>query len=243
MSTQPVALVTGANKGIGLATARQLADNGFDVLLGSRDADRGAQAVADLEALSIQPIVIDVTDDESVRTAADQIARQYGCLDALVNNAGILIRKHALEVSADDARSEFETNVFGTIRVIHAMLPLLLRATAPRIVNVSSDSAMFVNATDTGSMFARSHDSFVYSATKAAVNMLTIKYANAFRDDPYTSHIKINAVTPGYVATDLNAFSGVRSIEEGARASVHWAMVGEDAASGGFFDEDGRVPW
>jgi NAD(P)-dependent dehydrogenase (short-subunit alcohol dehydrogenase family) len=240
-----VALITGANKGIGFATARQLAARGLHVLLGSRSAENAARAVATLEAdgLAAQPITIDVCDDGSVQDAADLIAAQFGRLNVLINNAGILVRKHALDVTADDACREFETNVFGAIRVIHAMLPLLRRAEAPRIVNVSSDSAMFANATDSGSMFARSHDSFVYSASKAAVNMVTVKYANAFRDDPDTAHVKINAVTPGYVATDLNAFQGVRTIDEGARAAVQWATAGTDAPSGGFFNEEGPLPW
>jgi NAD(P)-dependent dehydrogenase (short-subunit alcohol dehydrogenase family) len=191
----------------------------------------------------VHSIVIDVTNDVSVRHAADYIAGEFGRLDSLVNNAGVLIRKDALEVSAADARSEFDTNVFGTIRVIHAMLPLLRKSATPRIVNVSSGSATFANTTDTATMFARSHESLIYSATKVAVNMLTVKYANAFRGNPDTAHFKINAVTPGYVATDLNAFRGVRSTDQGAQAAVHWATVGNDAASGGFFDDRGAVAW
>jgi NAD(P)-dependent dehydrogenase (short-subunit alcohol dehydrogenase family) len=245
MPDRRIALVTGANKGIGLATARQLAENGLLVLLGSRDPDRGARAAADLgaEGITVHPIVIDVTNDASVQHAADYIAGEFGRLDSLVNNAGVLIRKHALEVSAADARPEFDTNVFGTIRVIHAMLPLLCKSATPRIINVSSGSATFANTTDTDTMFARSHESLIYSATKVAVNMLTVKYANAFRDNPETSHIKINAVTPGYVATDLNAFKGVRSTEQGAQAAVYWATIGADGASGGFFDDRGSVAW
>lgn len=175
--------------------------------------------------------------------AAAFVDREYGRLDVLVNNAGVLVRRPGTEVSAADLRPEFETNVYGMVRVVHAMLPLLRRSRSPRIVNVSSDSATFANATKQGSMFARSHESFAYSATKAALNMLTVKYANAFLDDPELAHVKINAVTPGYVATDLNGFKGVRSPDEGARAAVRWAMVGDDGETGGFFDENGRVPW
>src|SRR5262245_43047854 len=127
MPDRKIALVTGANKGIGLATARQLAERGLLVLLGSRDPERGATAAASLGAdgITVHPIVIDVTNDVSVQHAADYIAGEFGRLDSLVNNAGVLIRKDALEVSAADARPEFDTNVFGMIRVIHAMLPLL----------------------------------------------------------------------------------------------------------------------
>ncbi|MGW6504138.1 SDR family oxidoreductase [Nonomuraea angiospora] len=244
-STEIIALVTGANKGLGLATARQLAERGCTVLLGSRDAERGAKAARELteSGLTVRPVRIDITDDTSVTKAAAFVDREYGRLDVLVNNAGVLVRRPASEVSADDLRPEFETNVFGMVRVVHAMLPLLRRSSSPHIVNVSSDSATFANATEQGSMFARSHDSFTYSATKAAVNMLTVKYANAFLDDPQLAHLKINAVTPGYVATDLNGFKGVRSTDEGARAVVHWATVGDDAETGGFFDEQGRAPW
>ncbi|MEU6265481.1 SDR family oxidoreductase [Saccharopolyspora shandongensis] len=245
MSTDTVALVTGANKGVGLATARQLAERGLTVLLGSRDAERGAQAAEVLAGagLAVRPLRIDVTDDASVQEAAEFIEREYGRLDVLVNNAGMLVRKPATEVSAEDMRPEFETNVFGTVRVIHTMLPLLRKSSSARIVNVASDSAMFARTTEPGSMFARSHESFAYSATKTAVNMLTVKYANAFLDDPDLAHIKINAVTPGYTATDLNGFKGVRTTDEGARASVHWATVGDDGATGGFFNDEGRLPW
>jgi len=245
MTTARIILVTGANKGIGLATVRSLAEQGATVLLGSRSAERGVAAARELSAsgLAVHPLQLDVTNDDSVARAAEVIRSAYGRLDALVNNAGVLVRKPAIEVTPADARTEFEANVYGLIRVIHAMLPLLRRAPAPRIVNVSSDSAMFSKATEPGSMFARSHDSLVYSASKAAVNMLTVKYANAFRDDPELVHVKINAVTPGYVATDLNGFRGVRSTEEGARASAYWATVDEGAPTGGFFDDQGRVAW
>lgn len=245
MSSATIALVTGANKGLGLATARQLAERGLTVLLGSRDAERGARAAAEIAAagVTVRPVQIDITDDVSVRKAAEFIEAEYGRLDVLINNAGVLNRKPAIEVSADDMRLEFETNVFGLVRVIHAMLPLLRASSAARIVNISSDSAIFERATEQGSMFARSHESFAYSAAKTAVNMLTVKYANAFLDDPDLAHIKINAVTPGYVATDLNGFQGHRSTDEGARAPVYWATVGDDGETGGFFDENGRVPW
>ncbi|HEY3463598.1 MAG TPA: SDR family oxidoreductase [Amycolatopsis sp.] len=245
MPTETIALVTGANKGVGLATARQLAERGLTVLLGARDTEKGEQAAKELarDGLTVRPVRIDITDEASVREAAALIERDFGRLDVLVNNAGTLIRKPAVTVTAEDMRPEFETNVFGLVRVIHAMLPLLRASRSARIVNVASNSAVFAKATEPGSMFARSHDSFVYSATKAAVNMLTVKYANAFLDDPELAHIKVNAVTPGYVATDLNDFQGVRTPAEGARASVHWATVGDDAPTGRFFDDEGPVPW
>jgi NAD(P)-dependent dehydrogenase (short-subunit alcohol dehydrogenase family) len=243
MST--IALVTGANKGVGLATARQLAQLGMTVHLGSRDLSRGTEAAAQLAAqgIVVHPLEIDITDDASVSKAADFLAAEHGRLDVLVNNAGTLNRKAALDVTADDMRPEFETNVFGLVRVIHAMLPLLRRSDAARIVNVSSTSAVFTHTADPSSMFAQSHDSFAYAAGKAAVTMLTLKYANAFRADPALANAKINAVTPGYVATDLNGFQGVRTTEQGARASVQFATLGPDGPSGGFFNDEGPVPW
>lgn len=239
------ALVTGGNKGVGHATVRQLADRGMTVLLGSRDAQLGAIAAQELaeSGLSVSPLQIDITDEASVKSAAEYIRSIFGRLDVLVNNAGVLVRKHATEVTADDMRTEFEANVFGTVRVIHAMLPLLRESKSPRIVNVSSDSAMFAKLSEKNSMFARSHESFAYSASKTALNMLTVKYANAFLDDPELAHVKINAVSPGYVATDLNGFRGELTTEEGARASVHWATVGDEAPTGGFFDRNGPLPW
>ncbi|QEO13071.1 SDR family NAD(P)-dependent oxidoreductase [Agromyces intestinalis] len=245
MTQERIALVTGANKGLGFATARLLAQRGLTVLLGSRDAAKGEQAVLALqrEGLQAQLAVIDVTDDASVTSAVSRIDIEYGHLDVLVNNAGVLIRRPALLVTADEMRIEFETNVFGMVRVVHGMLPLLRRAPDPRIVNVSSDSASFANTADPDSMFGASHESFVYSATKAAVNMLTLKYAHAFLADPTLRHVKINAVTPGYTATDLNGFRGSKSPEEGATAAVRWATVGADGTTGGFFDDSGRVPW
>lgn len=239
------ALVTGGNKGVGHATVRQLAERGMTVLLGSRDAQLGAIAAQELadSGLSVIPLQIDITDEASVKSAAEYIRSIFGRLDVLVNNAGVLVRKHATEVTADDMQTEFNANVFGTVRVIHAMIPLLRESKSPRIVNVSSDSAMFAKLSEKNSMFARSHESFAYSASKTALNMLTVKYANAFLDDPELAHVKINAVSPGYVATDLNGFRGELTTEEGARASVHWATVGDEAPTGGFFDRNGPLPW
>lgn len=241
----PIALVTGANRGIGLATAQALAGRGMTVLLGSRDLARGQDVAAPLQdaGLDVRAIRVDVTDDASVRALARRIDADHGWLDVLVNNAGLLVRRDALQVTAEGMQAEFDTNVFGLVRMVHALIPLLRRSTSPRIVNLSSDSSMFAHTADPGSVFARSHESFVYAATKAAVNMLTLKYANAFAESDGLQHVKINAVTPGYTATDLNDHKGVRTVQEGARAAVIYATIGDDGPSGRLFDDEGELPW
>jgi len=245
MTDTTIALVTGANKGLGYETARQLARLGMTVLLGSRDPERGEDATRTLraEGVTVAPVQLDVTDPASVAHVGELIERDHGRLDVLVSNAGMLVWKIAEDVDADDMRETFATNVFGVVTVVHTMLPLLRASTAPRVVTVASDSASLARATEAGSMFARSHESFAYSAAKAAVTMLTVKYANAFRDNPALSHIKINAVTPGYTATDLNNFAGTRTVEQGATIIVKMATIDADGPTGGFFDDEGTVPW
>ncbi len=140
-------------------------------------------------------------------------------------------------------RPTFETNVYGLVRVTRELLPLLQRATHPRIVNVASTSASLTLTSDPGTMYAQSDTSMAYAAWKAAVTMLTLHYANAFRRSPAHGHIRINAITPGYVATDLNNFAGTRSVTQGARIVVELATISDEGPSGGFFEEGGPVPW
>ena len=231
-------LITGANKGLGFETARRLIAAGHTVYVGSRDAERGRRAA---EQLGARMALIDVTDDASVAAAAKTIEADGG-LDVLVNNAGIELRTpdggvpDADEMTADVMRTLFETNVFGVVRVTHAFLPLLQRSAAPVVVNVSSGLASMARATTHGSP-QNAYPGVAYPASKAAVNMITVKYAKAFPG------MRINAVEPGYTATDLNHHTGTQTVEEGAEIIVRMAQVGPDGPTGGYFDAAGPLPW
>jgi NAD(P)-dependent dehydrogenase (short-subunit alcohol dehydrogenase family) len=231
-------LITGANKGLGFETARRLVAAGHTVYVGSRDAERGRRAA---EELGARMVLIDVTDDASVAAAAKTVEADGG-LDVLVNNAGIEVRGEgntvigAAEVTADAMRWLFETNVFGVVRVTHAFLPLLQRSTAPVVVNVSSGLASFARVTAPDSP-AYTYPGVAYPASKTAVNMITIQYAKAF------PNMRINAVEPGFTATDLNGRTGRQTVEEGAEIIVRMAQVGPDGPTGGYFDVTGPLPW
>jgi len=240
-----VALVTGANKGLGKEVARQLGERGITVLLGSRNRERGERAAAELtaEGLSVIPVELDVTDAASIDSVAEQLSRRYGLLDVLVNNAGILINPPALETSTEDIRATFETNVFGVLTVTRALLPLMAKAPAPRIVNVASTTASFTYTSGPDARFAGAPRNLAYASSKAALTMLTVQYANAFRRAEEFAHFKINAATPGHLATDLNGHSGPRTPAQGARIVVELATLPEDGPTGGFFNDDGQLPW
>ena len=223
-------LITGANKGLGYETARRLLDAGHDVWMGSRDAGRGEEAARRLGGRFVR---LDVTDDASVAAAVATV----GDLDVLVNNAGIaggLVP--VAEATAADLRRLYETNVFGVVRVTHAVLPLLEKSDNPVIVNVSSGLGSLSRATDPAAMES-AYRSLTYGSSKAALNMLTVQYAKAF------PAIRINCVDPGYTATDLNGFRGTQSIPEGAEIIVRMALLGPDGPTGGYFDRAGSVPW
>ncbi|NES27738.1 SDR family NAD(P)-dependent oxidoreductase [Micromonospora terminaliae] len=231
-------LITGANKGLGFETARRLVAAGHTVWIGSRDAERGRRAA---ERLGARFVPLDVTDDASVAAAA-RIVEAGGGLDVLVNNAGIEGRTAgngvvgAAEVTAEEMRTLFETNVFGTVRVTHAFLPLLRRSAAPVVVNVSSGLASVTRLTDPADP-AYGYPGVAYPASKAAVNMLTVQYAKAFPG------MRINAVEPGFTATDLNGRTGTQTVEEGAEVIVRMAQVGRDGPTAGYFDASGPLPW
>lgn len=244
-SNERVVLVTGANKGLGKEVVEQLARRGFVAYLGSRDGARGRDAASDLQrtGLAVTAIDLDVTDAGSVARAAARIADEQGRLDVLINNAGIHIGAPALDISVDDMRTTYETNVFGVVCVTRAMLPLLQRSAAPRIVNVASTTASHALTCDPASMFSKEDRSLAYASSKAAVTMLTVQYANAFRRRPEYAHIKINAVTPGYIATDLNNHSGTRTVAQGSHVVIELSTIPDDGPSGGFFNDEGAVPW
>ena len=226
-------LITGANKGLGREAARCLLADGHDVWLGARDPERGRAAAEDLGGRFIQ---LDVTNEASVRAAAERIAADGG-LDVLVNNAAITGGfKPVEEVTAEDVGGVFDTNVLGIVRVTRAFLPLLERSASPVIVNVSSGMGSLAVTTDP----ARLESTLIglaYPASKSAVNMLTSQYAKAF------PRMRINAVDPGYTATDLNAHRGIKTVEEGAEIIVLMARLDGSGPTGTFVDADGAVPW
>lgn len=249
MNNKPVALVTGANKGIGLQIAKDLTTHGFTVLVGTRNLENGEAAAKSIgeDAHALQ---LDVTNQESVNAAAQRIRDEFGRLDVLVNNAGI---SHAgnssgsLEestqsglltvASLDDVRTIFETNVFGVIAVTQAMLPLLREAPAGRIVNVGSTAGSLTWNSDP----ANSHRAMfgAYSASKTALHAVTLSFAFALESTP----IKVNIACPGFTSTALNNFAGTRTVEQGAHEAVRLALLDENGPTGTFSDEDGPVAW
>jgi NAD(P)-dependent dehydrogenase (short-subunit alcohol dehydrogenase family) len=227
-----VALITGANKGIGFETARLLGTRGMTVLAGARDEARGREAEQRLRdgGADARFVALDVTGRESVEQAAAWIHAEYGVLDVLVNNAGIARGDGTgapSQTTLATMRAVYETNVFAVVAVTNAMLPLLRRAAAARIVNVSSEVGSITSMTDpAGPMAAMA--SVPYPSSKSALNMVTAMYAKELSGTP----IKVNAANPGYCATDLNGRSGFRTPQQGAEVSVHLATLGEDGPTG-----------
>lgn len=249
-SGKKVALVTGANKGIGLQIAKDLAARGFTVLVGSRNLGRGEVAAKSV-APDARAIQLDVTNQSSITAAAERIRKEFGRLDVLVNNAGIShIEKpgwtleeamksgRAGVISLDEVRAVFETNVFGVIAVTQAMLPLLREAPAGRIVNVSSSTgSLTLNADPNHASRALFGPS--YSASKTALNAVTL----AFAIDLESTSVKVNAACPGFTATDLNAFRGTRTVQQAAREPVRLALLDANGPTDTLSDENGLLPW
>lgn len=233
-----IALITGANRGLGFETARRLAAAGHTVFAGARDVRRGEDAA---RALGARPLRIDVTDTESVRRAAARVRDEAGRLDVLVNNAGIVgARKPVADTTADDMLACYDTNVFGVVRVMQAFLPLLERAAAPVVVNVGSGLGSLAAATDPAARAEHAPTwipTLDYASAKAALNMVTAQYAHAFPG------VRVNAVDPGHTATDFNGRTGPQTVEEGAEIIVRMAAIGADGPTGGYFAAAGPVPW
>ena len=241
-SMKKVALVTGANKGIGLEIARQLAEAGVAVIMGARNLQRGQDAASDLEkaGLAVEAIKIDLTDEATIISATEKIAAKYGRLDILMNNAGIVDTEDGPPSLGSTAatRRLMETNFLGTLAVTQAMLPLLRRSKAGRIVNLSTTlGSLAVNGDPTSPYYEARL--IGYNASKAALNMLTVQLAAELKDTP----IVVNSVAPGYVKTDLTGGSGFMTPAEGARLPVEYALLGPDAVSGSFVEPQGNVPW
>jgi NAD(P)-dependent dehydrogenase (short-subunit alcohol dehydrogenase family) len=232
-----IALVTGANKGIGYRVVEQLAARGMTVLLGGRDQKRREAAAAQLGA---EPIALDVTDPASVAAAAAHVHTAFGRLDVLVNNAGIAGTGAVppSETTVEAVREVFDTNVYGVIRVTNAMLPLLLRSPAPRIVNVSSMVGSLAQQSDPAGRLSVIPPTVAYPMSKTALNAVTVQYAREL-----AGRVLVNAADPGYCATDLNDHQGWRSAAEGAAIAVRLATLEADGPTGGFFNDDGPLPW
>ena len=236
-----IALITGANKGIGYEIALGLGAKGIVVLIGARDEARGQAAAAKLNEQGIDArfVRLDVTNKETIDRVARWIEDEFGRLDILVNNAGIgEWGTKASEVDLAKVRQVYETNLFGPMAVTQAMLPLLRRSKHGRIVNISSGLGSLSMASDPKSPISQ----FValgYNTSKTALNSMTVQFANELRE----TGIKVNAVCPGYCATDLNGHSGPRTAAQGAVAPIQYATLGDEGPSGGVFDENGRVAW
>ncbi len=231
-------LITGSNKGLGYETARQLVAAGHTVYMGARDAQLGRRAA---ERLGARFVPLDVTDDASVTAAAKMIEADGG-LDVLVNNAGIEGRTPdngvigAADETAEHMRALFDTNVFGMVRMLHAFLPLLRRSAAPVVVNLSSGLSRTADLANPDGP-VHFYPGVAYPAAKTAVNTVTVQYAKAFPG------IRINAVDPGYTATDLNGNTGIQTVEEGAEIIVRMAQIGPDGPTGGYFAATGSLAW
>lgn len=242
------ALVTGANKGIGLEVVRQLAKNGFYVYMGCRNVTRGLSAVEKLNAEgldTIEVLQIDVTDPESVNAARLAIGKKTTILDVLVNNAGISgeFQQSALQTTTDQYKIVYETNVFGAVRVTQAFIDLLKGSAAPRIVNVSTSMASLTLAADIGNPNYPTRY-VAYQSSKSALNMYTINLAYELRDTLF----KVNAVCPGYTQTDFTNQQGTSTAEEAGQRIVKYALIDQNGPTGKFiseeyFPEPASCPW
>jgi NAD(P)-dependent dehydrogenase (short-subunit alcohol dehydrogenase family) len=252
MNNKPVALVTGANQGIGLQIAKELVPHGFTVLVGSRNLERGEAADREVgpDAHALQ---LDVTDQASITAAADRVRGEFGRLDVLVQNAAISntnklpgqsVEAYAKttrpsNVSLDEMRAVWDTNVFGVLAVYQAMLPLLRETPDARIVNVSSGVGSLTTNSDPAFAY-RSIFGPVYPASKTALNALTLAMAIELAPEG----IKVNAVSPGFTKTNLNGYAGTETVEEGAREAVRVALLGRNGPTGRFTRwENATIPW
>jgi len=239
------ALVTGANKGIGLEVARQLAQNGFFVYLGSRSLESGSAAIEKLKAdgiSNIEAVQLDVTDQDSVNAARITIGKKTEVLDVLVNNAGISggFPQSALNATTDQFRTVYETNVFGVVSVTQAFIDLLKKSPEPRIVNVSSAMGSLSLAAD----HPDSPKMAVYQSTKSALNMYTVNLAYELRELPF----KVNMVCPGYTKTDFTGHQGTSTVQEAGQRIAKYALISQDGPTGKFiseeyFPEPASCPW
>ena len=243
--TMKKALITGANKSIGFETARQLLDLGYYVYLGSRDLQKGQEAGAQLNSDNVEAIQIDVSDEQSIKAARKTLGEKTDVLDVLINNAGIrgVFPQPPSSVNVDEIRKVFDTNFFGLIEVTQTFLDLLKRSEAPRIVNVTSGLASLTLHSDPSWKYYQIKGG-AYGPSKSALNAYTIALAYELRDTPF----KINAVDPGFTATDFNEHRGTGTVHDAAARIVKYAVINENGPSGQFFSDDnspetGVSPW
>lgn len=237
------ALVTGANKSIGFETARQLAQRGYFVYIGSRDKAKGSEAIEKLKAMgltNVDCIQLDVTDINSIKSARQLLETKTKKLDVLINNAGISggFPQPATKVSIDILRLVFETNFFGAIQVAQEFMELLKRSDQPRIVNVTTELSSLTNHSNPNWIFAQFKPA-AYGPSKTALNAYTVMLANELKN----TNFKVNCVCPGYTATDFNNHQGTKTVEQGAGAIVKYATIDSTGATGRFFNEDGEIAW
>lgn len=242
------ALVTGANKSIGFEVARQLAEKGVYVYLGSRNLENGIAAVNKLKAeglSNVEAIQLDVTDDVSVKNARKEIGKKTKALDILINNAGIFggYPQAALDATVEQFKAAYDTNVFGVVRVTQAFIDLLKNAPEPRIVNVSSSQGSITLHSDPSYRYY-DYKGAVYLSSKSAMNMYTVVLAYELKD----SNFKVNAVCPGFTKTDFNGHRGPGSVEDAGKRIIKYALIDKEGPTGKFFSEEnnpetGEVPW
>jgi len=235
-------LITGANKGIGFETARQLAQLGYYVYVGSRDKSRGIDAVEKLKMQGINNVdylEIDVTNIDSIKSARKDLENKIKQLDILINNAGISgeMPQTISTYEIENLRTVFETNFFGAVQTTQQFISLLKKSKEPRIVNVSSELGSLTVHNNTQNPNYKIYDA--YSCSKTALNAFTVMLANELRD----TNFKINSVTPGYTATDLNHFKGIQTAEHGAKIIVKYATLNNDGPTGKYFKEDSEIDW
>ena len=235
-------LITGANQGIGFETAKQLSQANFQVYLGSRDKEKGLEAIKklnDLGITGIEAITIDIADINSVRQARQELETKIKSLDILINNAGTAgDEPHIATCSIDNLRKIFDTNFFGTLQTTQEFLPLLKKSPKPSIINVSSEVGSLTLLADPQENSSRS-DYHVYGSSKTAINVLTLMLASELRDEG----IFVNSVTPGYTATELNHYKGTKTVEQGAAPIVKQAIEADLGITGKFLKDGGEAPW
>lgn len=239
MVDKRITLITGANKGIGFETSRQLGKLGYKILLGSRDEIRGKKAVETLknENIDAQLLVLDVTNQNTIDNAVKFIKEEYGQLDILINNAGIFLEKGLLpsELKLTTLKDTFEVNFFGVFAIITALLPLLKKSDKARIVNVSSGQGSLTRSSSN----KNTRIQLAYNSSKAALNALTIQFAKELQN----TSIKINSAAPGFTITDMTEGQGTRTVDQASKIIVKLATLDENGANGGFFEDNGEIPW